>query len=78
MLATAGERRENARLRGEPPVPEDEGLAPVAEQVGDDEDVELVFNVVPWIRRFAVVDKAVTSVIFLNHLLAKIFINKPE
>ena len=50
--------------RGEPPIPEDEGLAPVAEEVGEDEDVHLVGQVVEGVgRTLVVVDAAVTPVV---------------
>ena len=48
----------------EPPVPEDEGLAPVAEEVGEDEDVDLVSEVVEGVGgTVVVVDAAVASVV---------------
>lgn len=53
---------------GEPPVSKNEGLAPVAEGVCEDEDVELFVDVVERIvRPLPIVDPAVSAVIFLRY-----------
>ena len=63
----------------EPPVSKDEGLAPVAERVSEDEDVELFENVVKRVFRFfPVVDPAVAAVILFRNRLSKVFIQVLE
>ena len=56
----------------EPPVPADEGLAPVAEGVGEDEHVELVPQVVVGVGGdLVVVEAAVAAVTLLGDGLAQ-------
>ena len=60
-----------------PPVPEDERLAPVASQVGHDEDVHLVLDIVPGINIVCIVDLTVATIVFLRYGLTEVSINIP-
>ena len=61
---------------GEPPVPEDESLAPVSHEVGHNEDIHFVLDVVPGILGIvSVINPAVAAVIFLSSLLAEISVH---
>ena len=61
---------------GEPPVPEDESLAPVSHQVGHYEDVHFILDIMPRIPRIvSVVNPAVPAVIFLSRFLTEISIH---
>ena len=58
------------------PVPEDERLAEVSEEVGKDEDVHLIPDVVEGILGDAgVVDEAVASVVLLRDRLSEVFVD---
>ena len=61
---------------GEPPVPEYEGLAPVAHEMGHYEDVHFVLDIVPGVCGFVrVIYQTVPPVVFLWRLLTEIFIH---
>ena len=62
----------------EPPVPEDECLAPVASKVSHDEDIHLVLDIVPGINIVSIVDLAVTTVVLLRYGLPQVSIYVPD
>ena len=65
--------------RGEPPVPEDEGLAPVAHQVSHDEYVHFILDIVPGVSRVVrIIDQTGPAVILLGRLLSKILVHVPS
>ena len=64
---------------GEPPVTEDEGLAPVAERVCKNEDIKLLQNVVKRIIRFLpVVNPTISAIIFFRDRITELFVQVLE
>ena len=63
---------------GEPPVPEDEGLAPVASQVSHYEDIHLVLHIVPRVDIVSIKELAVATIVLLRYRLPQISINIPD
>ena len=63
---------------GEPPVSEDERLAPVASQMCDYEDVYFVLDIVPGIIVVRIIDLTVATIILLRYRLSQISIYVPD
>ena len=64
---------------GEPPVPEDERLAPVAEGVSEDEDVELLVDVMEGILGpLPIVNPAISPVILFRNRIPELLVQVLE
>ena len=62
-----------------PPIPEDESLAPVTEQMPNYEDVHLILEVVEGVAGFLrVVDDTLAAVILLGNVFSEALVDKLE